>query len=299
MVRTAHDELLGFIERRGAVVASGLLELARSKFRGSDARQKALSNMARVISHTLMLSDLYGRRRTLLEADWVGRKRQPRFAEIGVDVNPIDPLPFTEAVEDLVDRDPRLASGWREVSRMYTESHAFAMARSADLNVTRRVQSEIEKLMREGKSTYDVEQAILDIGQSSEMGAVRDWTRSYAATVYRTNASTGYNNGRFVQAFDPVVRDVIPALEFAATLDDRTRPNHRAAHGLIAGVEDPIWRYLRPPLAWQCRCAADFVDRFELEDRGLIEGDRVKRYEPPTLSQARPDEGFRPGEFSF
>ena len=154
-------------------------------------------------------------------------------------------------------------------------------------------------MIADGKSTQDVENAILDIGESADMGAVRDWTRAYAGTCFRTNASTGYSNGRFEQAQDPDVKEVIPAFKFAALHDDRTRPWHEAAHGLIADTLDPIWATFRPPIGWNCRCSPNFISKFELERLGLLENGRVRRHVPPTFGSAHPDPGFRPGAFDF
>src|SRR3990167_6799996 len=290
---TAQDELEKFIERKGILFAEAVLNLAKGKASGHIAHEKALSDMAGLIQKTLQLTNMHGRKRTMIEADRAA-SRGAKFADIPENANPLGGLPFDEALDDMITREPRLAESWREVSRIYTEDHAFALARSADLKITRRVQEEVQKLIGEGKSTSDVENAILDIGKSSDMGAVRDWDRAYAATVYRTNASTGYNTGRIQQAQDPDVREVIPALEFAAVMDDRTRPHHGAADGMIADTYDPVWKALRPPIGWQCRCAANFISRFELERRGLLKDGRVIRYLPPNFRNAHPDPGFRP-----
>ena len=52
-------------------------------------------------------------------------------------------------------------------------------------------------------------------------------------------------------------------LEFLATLDDNVRENHRAADGLIAAPEDPVWNSLSPPLGHNCRCTLRLFHRLD------------------------------------
>lgn len=294
---SAQDELERFLDRKGAVFADALLNLPVAKMHGSQAHTKALWDLAGLIKHTLQLTDMHGRKRTLLEADHVSSTA--RFSAIPENANPVSALPFDEAIDDMVTREPRLAESWQEVSRIYTDEHAFAMARSADMKVTERVQKEVQTLIEGGKSSAEVENAILEIGKSAEMGAVRDWDRAYASNIFQTNASTGYSNGRFEQAQDPDVREVIPAFEYAALHDDRTREWHMAADGLIADTLDGVWATFKPPIGWRCRCSPNFISIFELERRGLLQGGRVVRYEPPNFKNAHPDPGFRTGRFQF
>lgn len=292
------DELEKYLDRKGTLFSEALLNLVSSNYRSME-RAQAMDELAALIQKTLQAADMHGRYRMLKEADAVKADHSVRFAEIPDNANPLGGLPFTEAIEDLIDREPRLAKGWEEVSRLYNTQKVFAMARSADQKITERVQKEVGELLSAGKTHHEVENAILNIGKSAEMGAVRNWTRAYSANVYRTNAATGYSNGRMEQAKDPEVAEVIPALRYSALHDARTRPHHFAADGLIAATTDPVWHRMRTPAGWQCRCSMDFVSRFELERMGLIHGDKVTPLYPPDFANAHPDPGFRLGAFDF
>lgn len=292
------DELEKYLDRKGTLFSQALLNCVSAPRESMD-RAQAMDELAALIQKTLMVTDMHGRYRMLKEADAVKEKHYIKMSEIPDNANPIGGLPFTEAIEDLIDREPRLAESWQEVSRLYNTQKVFAMARSADQKITDRVQKEVTELVAGGKTHHEVEKAILDIGQSAEMGAVRNWTRAYSANVYRTNAATGYSNGRLEQAKDPEVAEVIPALRYSALHDARTRPHHFAADGLIAATTDPVWHRMRTPAGWQCRCSMDFVSRFELERMGLIHGDKVTPLYPPNFANAHPDPGFRLGTFDF
>lgn len=292
----AQDELEKLFERKGSAIFEALLEVAKA-YRLKKGTHEAFSDLTHLIHNTLTMANLMGRRRLLMEADYV-RKTQGNFSDLANE-NPLGPLEFTEAVEDIVSREPRLAKSWREVSDLYSTEHVFALARSASENVTERLQKQIYRLLGQGESPAVIEKEIENIGKSAAMGEVRDWTRAYASNVMRTNAATGYSNGRFEQAEDPEVAEVIPAMMFSSLCDAFSRPWHCAADGMIAATNDPIWKRFKPPIGWQCRCAPIFQSRFELERKGLWKDGKPVAYYPPSFGQAHPDAGFKVGSFDF
>ena len=43
-------------------------------------------------------------------------------------------------------------------------------------------------------------------------------------------------------------------LQYRATKDGRTRPEHAALDGVTLPVSDPMWAEITPPNGWNCRC---------------------------------------------
>ena len=267
MILSAQDELQKFLDRRMTLFETAFTNLLWAYRRGPEWN-KAVFDLADLIQKTMILADLHGRRRVLLERDFVARRLARRFDNVHdriggaiPDRTPIVPsVPFEEAIDDLMTREPRLASSAGEVSRLYSTEKVFAMARSASMKLTERVQKAVTDLLSGKESSGLTENAILDLAKEYS----HEWTRSYAATVYRTNANTAYTLGRFEQAKDPDVAEVIPAFEFVSMDDERTRPNHHAANGLIAATNDVIWHSLKPPIGYQCflpgtRVSGNFV----------------------------------------
>lgn len=287
---TSLKELERFLDRRATPFEKALQRVARAQFLDRSDYNAALSELAELIRETLILADLHGRKRLLMETDAI--KSKGSFA-----ASPIAPnLEFDEAIANLVTREPRLAQSAEEVAILYNTDHVFAMARSSSEKLTKRVQEIVTDMIRKGEGAAKTEREILDAALEES----HEWSNAYAATVYRTNASTAYANGRMEQAKDPDVREVIPALEYVGEDDARTRPNHHAAFGLVASVDDPVWNRLKPPLGYNCRCSVDFVSIFELERRGLIKNGKVIRYEPPGFQNAHPDgPPFSTGRGSF
>ena len=250
----------------------------------------AVEELAALFGQTLTLADLMGRRRILLESD-ARRSRTAKFSEDDpygiIWTSPVVPnAEFPEAVDDLLSREPRLAVGYQDVQNLYATRHAFALAKSTDIVLTKRVQQELTKMIREGEDRFTAQRVIARMG---------GWSNAYAETVYRTNLATAYSAGRFRQLQDPDVAEIIGALEYNATGDADTRPGHQAAHGLIALPNDPIWHRWSPPAGFQCRCETRLVDAFEIERRGIGAKLRQGPIYPSTFASAHPDKGFGNG----
>lgn len=282
-------ELEKFYDKKATAFAEAFRNLAWSRLSGR-GYDSAIDDLRKTLQATLILSNLHGRKRTLMEADYKYRHRvKSHFADDTK--TPLSYLTFEEAVDDLLSREPRLENSSRELSRLYNTDHVFGMAQSIDQVLTERVQKELGRIMESGEGFFQAEKILSEI---------TPFTRSYASCVYRTNLSTNYNIGRMQQAEDPDVAEIIPALEFTSLLDSRTRPNHAAAHGMIAGSKDQIWMRFSPPLGYNCRCSVETLSRWELEDRGLLRKDgSVVRYLPPTFGAAHADEGFKVGTPSW
>lgn len=269
--------------------ALNALAVAIATGQRTEAKRKHLQVL---IGDTLTLSDLLGRRRTLWEAGvrrfrrTVEAYRETYYAECHhLAETPVVPdVEFTEAVADIVRRQPELAQSAAEVAKVYRERHAFALAKSAELTVTKRVQAALAEGLKTGTPVDTGAKLIAEIG---------DWSRAYGETVYRTNMATAYSAGRFQQAYEPSVAEIMPAFEFRAVGDSDTRENHAAADGLVAATNDPVWDTFSPPMGYNCRCDLAFIDTDELEMMDLVQKDgSIKRKLPSSFGSARPDEGF-------
>lgn len=288
-VRAAVDELAEFLHRSAESFAAAMTRLARAAV--GDSRYDsgaAIVDLTDLISETMTLADLHGRRRALLEYDAVihaAQSARPAAALAAFAASPIVPhVPFESAVQDLLSREPRLAQTWQEVAELYRTRHAFAAARSSSRLVTEKVQEAISRAMNEGRTLATAEAKVAEVG---------GWSRAYAETVYRTNVATAYSAGRIRQAFDPAIGNVMLAFELVGPRDRNAREHHAAGVGLIAGKTDPIWDFAATPLGYGCRHQMRLVSRYELERLGLLGADgTVTRREPAQFSKFHPDTGF-------
>ena len=205
---------------------------------------------------------------------------------------------FEEAVEDMVARTPvtirdaadRTAATIRD---LYAKDNVVAFARSAEEAVTLRAKDLITQAIREGIPEFDIGKT-LKFSVERIRKETAAWTEGYARMAFRTNLNTAVTAGRFRQASDPVIRAVIPAFRFTAVGDGDTRHNHGAADGVILKVDNSAWRFLAPPLGYNCRCEVDEMSIPMLRRAGALDSDG-QVIESTVPSSARPDEGFRSG----
>ena len=232
----ATEELEKFLDKSAEPFVESIERLAASLVNGK-GYDRAISELAERLKRTLAIANLNGRRLV-----WREVEQATVDAHFGLTETLTDTLAFLEAIADLVKREPRLAPSAALVAKLYSTEKAFAMAESVSVVVTKKVQDVIAKSMEEGAPSREAEAVIATMGP---------WTRSYAENVYQTNVSNAYAEGRIEQAKDPSVKAATPAFLFVAMDDQRVRPNHWAANGFIAGVDDPIWKQMRPPLGYR------------------------------------------------
>lgn len=286
-------ELLGFLNRKTVLFEKALWNLISAKYRQKGDPNAAMRDLTVLLRETLILSNLYGRRRTLLEAD-----RAERAGTFALpDETPLSyGVVFEEALENLLTREPRLAQSAAEVSRMYSMEHVFAMAKSISEKLTSKVQKKISDAVVSGEAKDRTEKEIL----KDAADEAHAWSSAYAATVYETNVSTVYTEGRFAQAKDPEVAQVVKAFEVVGVDDVRERDNHSYARGLIAAVDAPVWslRKAKPPYGYRCRHGVVFASKYTLERLGNPKPDGLGiYYAPPNFNRFAPDPGFNVGVY--
>jgi SPP1 gp7 family putative phage head morphogenesis protein len=275
-----------------------ILARARAQVGQGDPQktQAARSRLADVLRQSQALADLMGRRRALLELDAAKSRAAKRSAVqhsnvIRYEQTPVVPrVPFQQAIEDLVSREPRLAASAELVAEVYTRDHGFALAQSADVAITERIQKAIARALRLGQPEPKATEIVRRLG---------DFTKAYAKTAYRTNLNTAFTAGRFQQAADPEVAPVMPAFEYMAIQDADVRrgriedqgENHLALHGFIAPTNSRTWNTYAPPNGYQCRCTLRLVSVFELMRRGIIDepGQSVQEQSVPSGAAVHPD----------
>lgn len=285
---SAQDEFEQLSARSSNEFMERTLDLAAERWKYFTARGTYDVGMARqrlgsLVAGTSAVAEMLGRRRVRLEADHMkrGYKSLEAMKFAAEDQNLIPNVPPEKAIEDLVKRDPRLAPGYRRVQELYNDERAFALARSADVTVTKKVQDVLQQSLQAGANLPSVENMIAQIG---------GWARAYGEVVFRTNLCTAYANGRFLEASDPDLEGFIVGLERMEVMDVRTRPGHAAANGLKAGLRDPIWLHLGVPGGYNCRGTYRLIDKYEAQREGLLYSGHMQ---PATWPEgAHNDEGF-------
>lgn len=288
---TAEDE----VERVAQSSADELRVLAdrlvRAKATGNGPLyERTMADVAELYGDLLAWSDLLGRRRMFMLAERAEVAAETRAALCAMEAAQLWSLKgllprveFKEAVASILNRFPAIAAGWRAVAELYRERRGFAAARSMDVAVTKRVQEEIARGVRDGSPTE----------AKRVIEAVSGWSKSYVDTVYDTNVRTAYTSGMREAMKSEGVSRVLLGFQFHSAHLVTSRPWHEAADGLIAPTDASVWRMFSPPLGYNCKCALREISIFEARSRNLLDANgQLLTVTPPNFGQAHPDEGF-------
>ena len=134
---------------------------------------------------------------------------------------------------------------------------AWTMSKLSDLEHIGRIKASLEKAIAEGMS--------FENWRKENLADLQGLPKSYQETVFRTAVQSSYNAGRWAHFRDHAERR--PILRYTAINDSRTRPAHRALHGLMMPVDDPRWQTLAPPGGFNCRCT--LMSLSERQAKGL------------------------------
>ena len=127
----------------------------------------------------------------------------------------------------------------------HLRKEAWTLAKISDVEQIEQVKQSLIQALQEGKSFREWQQAL-----TPEMLAL---PKHYQETVFRTAVLSSYNGAKWTHFRAHAERR--PVLRYIAINDSRTRPAHRALHGLMMPVGDARWANLAPPLGFNCRCS--------------------------------------------
>ena len=127
----------------------------------------------------------------------------------------------------------------------HLRKEAWTLAKISDIEQIEQVKQSLIQALQEGKSFREWQQAL-----TPEMLAL---PQHYQETVFRTAVLSSYNGAKWTHFRAHAERR--PILRYIAINDGRTRPAHRALHGLMMPVGDERWANLAPPLGFNCRCS--------------------------------------------
>ncbi len=239
-------------DRQVLAFQKGILSLVRAirnPLRDAHAVVFATRSLGNVIAAGKQWSNMMGRRRMILEAaDDMRRAGVERPVGFATAAENLARVEFTQATQDIVDRNPALKRGFKAVQDFYSEEHGFALAKSGEIAVTEKVQQILTQALRTGQALPSASKMIADLGP---------WSNSYAEQVFRTNLNSAYTAGRMQQAFEPELDDFIIGFRRVPVGDADTRANHNFT--LVAGKRDPIWLRLSTPGGYNCRCVTQQI----------------------------------------
>lgn len=183
-------------------------------------------------------------------------------------------------------RIPMTKDEWKQLlPRM--RSRAFTVAGQIHKDIVSDIQELIYRAINED---WDMNELLAAVEKKGISYTGRAWQFPpetpmkpyHTELIFRNAISTIYNDARMKLFNHPDVRNYVPALQYSAILDTRTRDTHRAMDGRIYKRTDDIWKNWKPPAGHNCRCTVIPVTT-----------NVPYSLSPPT--DLKPDEGFGRG----
>lgn len=224
----------------------------------------------------------------------------------------LKPLPPAEAIAYFRNRGLATGFAWEDV---WQEEHAraFTVAKAMQREVLEDIRAALDDALANGTTLaqfreeltpvlqargwwgrQETEDPLTGVTQEVQLGSPRR-----LRTIFETNMRSAYQAGRWERI--ERVKAAMPFLRYVATMDSRTRPEHRAWHGVVLPVDDPWWDTHYPPCGFRCRCTVTQMNGRTLERRGFAVTEAPPRFPPRTYTNRRTGEvttiegGISPG----
>ena len=142
-------------------------------------------------------------------------------------------------------------------------TRAFTVSGIDRLDQLGEIHAAIQKAQNEGMSLGQFKK---QIGPILDKAGITSKRR--AELIFRTNMGSAYAAGRFAQMKKVAARR--PYWRYVAVSDRRTRPGHRALHGLVYPHDHEFWSNFYPPNGFLCRCSVQSLSERQMKARGEI-----------------------------
>ncbi|SDH91754.1 PBECR2 nuclease fold domain-containing protein [Roseospirillum parvum] len=232
--------------------------------------------------------------------------------------DPLTPLPFKEAQDYLRQKVNLPTATWTDLKEgMHARAFVIAGAMKEDLLTDFR--GALQKALDEGTTLADFRRDF------DRIVARHGWTykgsRGWRSRViYDTNMRTARAAGKWQQINTATARERkrgrVLYLRYQAVLDSRTRPQHKAWHGVVLPADHAFWATHYPPNGWYCRCTIQVLTERQLARYGytptpadqapkvMIEARTVRRADGTTTTWPTPQGidtgwGYNPGEAAW
>ena len=113
-------------------------------------------------------------------------------------------------------------------------------------------------------------------------------TPARVQTIYETNMAVAAARGHWQRII--AAKDEAPYLRYTAMMDGRTRPAHRALHGIVRHIDDPFWGVYYPPCDFRCRCTVTALSAKTAQEFGYNISDEAFQFDYVTWTNPRTGE---------
>lgn len=227
----------------------------------------------------------------------------------------LKPLPPSEAIAFFRAKGLAESFAWEDV---WQEEHAkaFTVAKAMNREILEDIRAALDRALADGTTLDQFRRELTPLLQergwwgrqemtdpsTGEVAEVQLGSPRRLRTIFDVNMRSAYQAGRWQRI--ERVKAAMPYLRYVATQDGRTRPQHRAWHGVVLPADDPWWNTHYPPCSWRCRCTVTQMSARTLARRGFVVTENPPRFPLQRYTNRRTGEvtmveaGIAPG-FNF
>lgn len=179
-------------------------------------------------------------------------------------------VPFTEAIDFLKQKVNLPTRAWTDIKEG-AHARGFVIAGAMKDQLVSDFHGALVKALADGTTKADFQKAFDSIVEKHgwDFKGGRTWR---ARVIYDTNMRSARAAGRWAQIERAAEREKARGrtlyLRYVAVMDNRTRPEHKAWHGVILPVDHPFWKSHTPPNGWMCRCTIEHLTERDLKRYG-------------------------------
>lgn len=188
-------------------------------------------------------------------------------------------VPPREAVERFRSKGFETTFSWQDADAAL-HRRSFTVAKAMEQDILADIRTAVDRAIADGETfeafAEELEPLLVRRGWwgrqpmldplTGETRIVQLGSRHRLRTIFDTNLRTSYGAGRWDRIEE--LKDRMPYLRYVAVLDDRTREEHRAWHGIVLPADHPFWNTHYPPNGWRCRCITQQLGEDDLERYG-------------------------------
>lgn len=168
------------------------------------------------------------------------------------------PTAYEEAVEFFINKLLITKDEFKKLEKEARRS-AFTAAALEKETVLESVKKSLDNALKSGQTIEDWKGEIDMLFDSLGLTKLNNY---YLDNIFRTNMQEALNTGKDI-IFGQASEEEFPLMQWITVEDERVRPEHAILNGFTAPVKDPIWKILKAPLSWNCRCTRSLVHRDE------------------------------------
>ena len=187
------------------------------------------------------------------------------------------PLPNKEAIIHFNGKTLLTSKSYLEV-KAYEHAIAFTVAGLMNEDLLKDVRDAIKSAMENGTdfNTFKkrlkpylmakgwLAQTLDDGTQTLVVGSHRR-----LRTIYHTNKQTAYAAGQWQRI--QKTKEFLPYLQYMPSVSENPRLSHKRYYDLVRPVDDAIWKSIKPPNSFGCKCWVKQLTKRQAEKVGISE----------------------------